>query len=133
MTGVAKNTIVKLLADIGDACSCYHEDNVVNLNRRRVQCDEIWSFCYAKEKKVPAEKKGQFGCGDMWTWTASDADSKLIVDWALTSDRSGNSATEFMTGVAARLANRVQLTTDGLKSYLVAVYNAFENDEDHAC
>jgi IS1 family transposase len=132
MTGVAKNTIVKLLADIGTACAAYHDEHVRDLKTTQIQCDEIWSFVGMKEKNVPKEKQGQFGYGDVWTWTALDADSKLIIDWSLTGDRRKPAATEFLQGVADRLANRVQLTTDGLKSYLDAVYRVFGNDVDHA-
>src|SRR2546421_7853586 len=76
MTGVAKNTIVKLLADLGEACQKYHDEHVRNVTSQRIQCDEIWSFCYARKQNVPADKRGQFGYGDVWTWTAIDADSK---------------------------------------------------------
>jgi hypothetical protein len=81
MTGVAKNTIVKLLTDIGFACAEYQDKAFRNLNCKRIQCDEIWSFCHAKQKNVPAEKIGQFGYGDVWTWVAMDADSKLVPCW----------------------------------------------------
>lgn len=124
MTGAAKHTVLKLLAELGEACAKYHDQHVRNLNTRKVQCDEIWSFCYAKQKNVPAEKAGQFGYGDVWTWTALDADSKLIISYML-GLRDGGYATEFMNDVAHRLANRVQLTTDGLKAYLDAVEDAF--------
>jgi IS1 family transposase len=97
----------------------------------RIQCDEIWSFCYAKQKNVPDEMKGVFGYGDVWTWTALDADSKLIVSYML-GLRDGGYATEFMNDVAGRLANRVQLTTDGHKAYLDAVDDAFAGEVDYA-
>jgi IS1 family transposase len=124
MTGVAKNTIVKLLAEIGEACAAYHDEKVRNVKAKRVQCDEIWSFVYAKEKNVPIEKKGQFGVGSVWTWVAMDSESKLCVSY-LVGLRDGGYATEFMNDVASRLANRVQLTTDGLAAYLDAVDDAF--------
>lgn len=98
---------------------------------KRVQCDEIWSFVYAKAKNVPAEKKGVFGVGDVWTWTAIDADSKLIVSW-LVGTRDGTCATEFMKDVASRLSTRVQLTTDGHKVYLAAVEKAFGGAIDYS-
>ena len=131
MTGVAKNTVVKLLADLGEACSKYQGAHLKNLPCKRVQCDEIWSFCYSKQKNVPADKKGQWGYGDVWTWTALDADSKLIVSW-LVGLRDATNARVFMDDVASRLANRVQLTTDGHRPYLEAVANAFEGEVDYA-
>jgi IS1 family transposase len=130
MTGVAKNTVAKLLVDLGTACAKYHDEHVRNLNAKRVQVDEIWSFCYAKERNVPVEKRGQFGYGDVWTWTAIDADSKLIVSY-LVGLRDSGYATEFMD-VADRLADRVQLTSDGHNPYMKAVPDAFGNDIDYA-
>lgn len=131
MTGVAKNTVVKLLADLGAACDRFHDETVRNVRAKRVQCDEIWSFVYAKQKNVPAEKRGQFGIGDVWTWTAIDADSKLIVSW-LVGSRDGAAAYDFMQDVASRLRGRVQLTTDAHKPYLSAVEDAFGVDIDYA-
>lgn len=131
MTGVAKNTVVKLLADLGAACAKFHDETVRNVNAKRVQCDEIWSFVYAKAKNVPAEKRGEFGVGDVWTWTAIEAQSKLIVSW-LVGARDAGAAYDFMTDVASRLRNRVQLTTDGHKPYLAAVEDAFGADIDYA-
>ena len=131
MTGVAKNTIVKLLADVGKACADYQDKAFRNLTCKRIQCDEIWSFCYAKEKNVPEDKKGRFGYGDVWTWTAIDADTKLIPSW-LVSDRSACAATEFVKDLAGRLSNRVQLTTDGHRAYLTAVEDAFGSEIDYA-
>ncbi len=126
---VSTNTVTKLLIDAGTACAAYHDIAVRNLGSTRIQCDEIWSFCYAKEKNVPADKKGQNGYGDVYTWTAIDADTKLIVSWFI-GKRDAESATPFMQDVAARLKNRVQLTTDGLKAYLIAVEDAFGSDVD---
>jgi IS1 family transposase len=131
MTGVAKGTVLKLLVDLGNVCEEYQRRTLVNLKSKRIQCDEIWSFCYAKEKNVPAEKRGQFGYGDVYTWTALDADTKLMVSW-LVGERDAGYASEFMADVARRLANRVQLTTDGLKAYLMAVEDAFGADIDYA-
>jgi len=129
MTGVAKNTIVKLLADLGRACAEYQDKVFKNLSCKHIQCDEIWSFCYAKEKNVPEEKKGQFGYGDIWTFTAICADSKLVPSWFI-GNRDLESATLFLKDLAGRLANRIQLTTDGHKMYLDAVENAFGSDID---
>jgi IS1 family transposase len=131
MTGVAMNTILKLLAEIGDACAKYQDSALRNLTCKRVQCDEIWSFCYAKAKNVPAEKQGQFGYGDIWTWTAICADTKLIASWTV-GTRGAGTAYEFMQDLASRLANRVQLTTDGHRVYLDAVEAAFGAGVDYA-
>jgi IS1 family transposase len=131
MTGVAKGTILTLLEDIGTACAEFHDRAVRNVRSRRVQCDEIWQFCYAKEKNVPAEKKGHFGYGDVWTWTAVDADTKLTIAY-LVGKRDAGCAFEFMQDLAGRIANRVQLTTDGLRVYLEAVEGAFGCDIDYA-
>jgi IS1 family transposase len=129
MTGVAKNTIVKLLADVGLACAEYQDKAFRNLRCKRIQCDEIWSFCYAKEKNVPEDKKGVFGYGDVWTFTAICADTKLVPAWHI-GRRDLENATIFMKDLAARLANRVQLTTDGHHMYLDAVESAFGADVD---
>ena len=126
---VSKNTVTKLLVEVGSACQEFHNTHVVNVKSERVQCDEIWSFCYAKQKNVTGLMPD--GAGDVWTWTALDADSKLIVSWYV-GDREARSANEFMQDVASRLVNRVQLTTDGHKAYLKAVENAFHNDIDFA-
>jgi IS1 family transposase len=131
MTGVAKNTIAKLLVDVGEACAKHHSRTVVKVPSRRIQCDEIWSFCYAKRKNVPLEKQGEFGYGDVWTWTAIDADSKLCVSW-LVGTRDADDALEFMDDVARRLQYRVQLTTDGHRAYLSAVDEAFGGGIDYA-
>jgi IS1 family transposase len=131
MTGVSKNTIARLLVELGAACSQYLDKALVNLNCKRIQCDEIWSFCYAKDKNVPADKRGQFGYGDVWTWTAMDADSKLIVSW-LVAGRDAGSAYGFMQDLAKRLASRVQLTTDGHRAYLTAVEDNFGSEIDYA-
>jgi hypothetical protein len=131
MTGAAKNTVLKLLAELGEACAKFHATHVRNVKARRVQCDEIWAFCYAKQKNVPQTMRGVFGFGDVWTWTAIEQDSKLIISYMI-GLRDGGYATEFMQDVASRLANRVQLTTDGLKAYLEAVEDAFGGDVDYA-
>lgn len=131
MTGVAKNTVVKLLVDLGTACAAYQAETLVNLPCKRIQADEIWSFVGAKDKNVPADRQGEFGIGSVWTWTAICADTKLCVSW-LVSSRDAGAAYEFMTDVASRLRNRVQLTTDGHKPYLSAVEGAFGADVDYA-
>jgi IS1 family transposase len=131
MTGVAKNTIAKLLVVLGAACSEYLNKSLVNLNSKRVQCDEIWSFVYAKQKNVTQEIADRRIAGDVWTWVALDADTKLVCSW-LVGKRDGGCATDFINDLAGRLANRVQLTTDGHKVYLNAILNAFENDIDYA-
>ena len=117
ITGFARMTIEKLLRDLGAACQQYHDAHVSELTCQRVQADEIWAFCYARKKNVPEEKKGVFGFGDVWTWTAIDADTKLMISWRV-DDRSGEAAEAFMRDVASRIVNRVQLTTDGLHAYL---------------
>jgi IS1 family transposase len=130
ITGSAKNTVIRLLLEVGAACDAYQNRALRNLKTQRVQCDEIWSFVGSKEKNTtPKAKKA--GNGDAWTWTAIDADSKLIVSW-LVGGRDAGYAHDFMQDVAARLATRVQLTVDGHKPYLHAVANAFGNDIDFA-
>jgi IS1 family transposase len=131
LTGVSKITVTKLLVDAGKACEAYHNANVRNVTSRRIQADEIWSFCYAKQRNVATAKAAPEEAGDVWTWTALDADSKLIVSY-LVGGRDAGYAHEFMQDVAGRLANRVQLTTDGLKAYLEAVDGAFGADIDYA-
>ncbi len=114
---VSKNTVLKLLRDVGKKCSEYQDKAFHNLTSKKIQCDEIWSFCYAKEKNVPEKFKGQFGYGDVWTWTAIDADTKLVPSWFV-GDRTIDTATVFIKDLASRLKNKVQLTTDGHKAYL---------------
>ena len=131
MTGVAKNTVQKLLLELGAACTRYQDETMRNLKCERLQCDEIWSFVYAKEKNVTADIAEKQVAGSVWTWTAIDADSKLIPCW-LIGKRDAGCATEFMQDLAGRLSNRVQLTTDGLKVYMNAVIDAFAGDIDYA-
>ena len=119
ITGASINTVTKLLVAAGKACSAYHDATVRNVSSKRVQVDEIWSFTYAKEKNVARAKAAPEYAGDTWTWTALDADSKLIVSW-LVGGRDAGYATEFMQDLAGRLANRVQLTSDGHRAYLSA-------------
>jgi IS1 family transposase len=129
--GVSINTVSKLLVEAGEACAAYHDKAVRDVTAQHVQCDEIWSFCYAKEKNVPTAKNAPEGAGDVWTWTALERDSKMILSYEV-GDRSGATAIEFMDDLRARLANRVQLTTDGHKAYLEAVEGAFGDDVDYA-
>jgi IS1 family transposase len=128
MTGVAKNTVTNLLVDLGAACEAYQTERLVNLPCRRIQCDEIWSFVGAKQKNA---NEGAQGVGDVWTWTAICADTKLIASWQV-GDRGAETAKGFISDLAGRLANRVQLTTDGHKVYLNAIENAFGDDIDYA-
>jgi IS1 family transposase len=128
---VSINTVAKMLVDAGEACAAFHDEKVRGVRSKRVQVDEIWSFCAAKQKNVPNMKRPIDGAGDIWTWTALDADSKLIVQWFV-GGRDGHSAKLFIDDLATRLATRVQLTSDGLKAYLEAVEGAFGADIDYA-
>jgi len=130
MTGVAKNTVVKLLCDLGRACSAYQDKAFVNLNCKRIQCDEIWSFIGAKEKNCTVEMKKK-GAGDIWTWTAIDAETKLIPCWFV-GQRHAGCAYHFLSDLKDRLAHRVQLTTDGHGAYLHAVDQVFGTEIDYA-
>ncbi len=131
LADVSINTVTKLLVDIGAACQSYHDEHVRNVKSKRVQCDEIWSFIYAKDKNLPDNLQGKYGMGSVWTWVGLDADSKLAITW-LVGNRDATYARLFMDDVASRLANRVQLTTDGLKAYLDAVEESFGADVDFA-
>ncbi len=131
ITGFAKNTITKLLVAVGGACDDYQDGVFRNLSCKVLQADEIWSYCYAREKNVPSEKRGEFGYGDVWTFVAIDADTKLVPAWMIGS-RTPQTAHLFMTDLADRLANRVQLTTDGHKMYVKAVEAGFGDGIDFA-
>ena len=131
IAGVSINTVTKLLEDVGAVCSALHDDMVRGVNAKRVQCDEIWSFCYAKAKNVNTAKTAPDEAGDVWTWTALEADSKLILSW-LAGGRDSQYAIAFMDDVRARITNRVQITTDGHKAYLEAIEGAFGGDVDYA-
>lgn len=131
MTSVAKNTIVKLLIDIGAACSTYQDKALRNLICKRIQCDGIWSFVYAKEKNLPDQLHDEFGYGDVWTWAAFDVDTKLAVSW-MVGGRDADHAKIFITDVASRLANHIQLTTEGYKVYLDAVSESLGGAVDYA-
>lgn len=123
MTGIAKKTVARLAVEIGEACERFADNVMRELPCTKIQCDEIWSFCYAKAKNVPDHLRGS-GAGDVWTWVAIDPDTKLIPAWYI-GDRTAKSAYPFMRSVAKRLKNRVQLSTDGHRAYLIAVQAAF--------
>jgi len=131
ITGAARNTITTLLVELGIACAAYQEKALRNLTSTRIECDEIWAFCYAKARNVPEQHRDEFGYGDVWTWTAIDPDTKLVPSW-LVGQRDGADATLFLADLASRLSNRVQLTTDGHRPYLEAVEAAFGRDVDYA-
>jgi IS1 family transposase len=131
LTGASKNTVTKLLVDAGKACAAYHDEHVRGLTSKRIQVDEIWTFTYAKAKNVAAAKAAPEGAGDTWTWTAIDADIKLIASW-LVGGRDAEYALAFMDDLRSRLLNRVQLTSDGHAAYLQAVEGAFGADIDYA-
>lgn len=125
------NTVARLLAEVGEACSKYQDAHLRNLMCKRLQLDEIWSFVAMKDKQVPADLKGTPGIGDTWTWTAIDADSKLVVSW-MVGNRSALAANLFVKDLASRLKNRVQITTDGLAVYVDAIAGAFNGEVDYA-
>jgi IS1 family transposase len=124
---VSINTVTKLLVDAGTVCAAFHDRNVRKVTPKHVQCDEIWSFCYAKAKALPTAKAKPEGAGNVWTFTAIDAHSKLIVSW-LVGARDGETAYYFMDDLRERLASRVQLTTDGLRAYIDAVGGTFGSE-----
>jgi IS1 family transposase len=128
---VSINTVTKLLVDAGRVCAVFHDEKVRNVKARRVQVDEIWSFTYAKQKNVAKAKAAPAEAGDAWTWTAIEADTKLIISW-LVGGRDGDYAMGLMDDLQSRLANRVQLTSAGHKAYLDAVEGAFGGDIDYA-
>ncbi|MCA1571675.1 MAG: IS1 family transposase [Chloroflexi bacterium] len=131
MTGAAKNTVTKLLVDLGAACEQYQAAELVDLPCRTIQCDEIWAFCYSKQKNVPEQHRGTYGYGDVWTWTAICADTKLVPSW-LVGERTVDDAWTFLSDLQGRLAERVQISSDGLKIYIQAVDLAFGPEVDFA-
>ncbi len=131
MTGFAQNTIMKLLVELGDAATEYQSRTLRNLTATRIECDEIWAFVHAKARNVPEKHAGEFGYGDVWTWIAIDADTKLIPAW-LVGPRDEIAAREFIADLGSRLANRVQITTDGHKPYQEAIETEFGRDVDYA-
>ena len=131
LVGCSINTVTKLLIEVGTVCNQYQHETLRNLNCKRIQCDEIWAFCGMKEKNVPDERKGEYGYGDVYTWTGIDADTKLMVSY-MVGNRDAEYAALFMDDLASRLSNRVQLTTDGHRPYLEAVETSFHGDIDYA-
>jgi len=131
LTGASKNTVIKLMIDAGKACAAYHDDNVRNLRAERIQVDEIWSFVYSKNLNVKQAKAAPFDAGDVWTWTAIDADTKLIATWYV-GDRTTDSARIFLGDLKDRVSNRMQLTSDGHRPYLKAVEHVFGDEIDYA-
>ena len=131
MYSVGKNTVARLLIDAGVACAVYQDEVLKNLNCTRIQCDEIWSYVGAKDRNVPEDHQDDPDYGSIWTWVAIDADTKLVASW-LVGQRDAGFATEFIQDLASRLANRVQLTSDGLKLYVNAIMNSFADDIDYA-
>jgi IS1 family transposase len=130
MTGVAKHTVLKLLKDMGCACAAYHNAHVRNVSVRRIQADEVWSYVYGKDKNI-SEEQMKNGAGSVWTWTAIDADTKLVISYTL-GNRGAETAHAFMQDVASRVSTRIQLTTDGHRVYADAVEDAFGADIDYA-
>jgi IS1 family transposase len=128
---VAFNTVLKFVPEIGQVCADYQDRVFHNLKCKKVQCDEIWSFCYSKQKNVPKDKKGQFGYGDVWTWVALDADTKLVPSF-MVGYHDARTARLFINDLASRLLDRIQLTTDGYRVYLQAVEDAFGSEIDYA-
>lgn len=131
VSGASKMTVLKLLADVGDACAEFHDNRVRGISTKQVECDEIWSFVYAKEKNVSRAMAAPHNAGDAWTWTALDADTKLMISY-LVANRDADSALAFTTDLRARLDGSVQLTTDGLKLYIEAVTETFGSQVDYA-
>ncbi len=131
MTGFARNTITTLLVQLGTACAAYQDYALRNLTSTRIECDETWAFCYAKAKNVPEDRRGEFGYGDVWTWVAIDPDTKLVASW-LVGMRDLPEARAFIADLGSRLANRVQITTDGHRPYIEAIEAEFGRDVDYA-
>jgi IS1 family transposase len=131
MAGCSINTVSKLLLDIGEACAAYQDEHLRDLPCKTIEADEIWSFVYSKQKNVPEDLKGMFGVGDVWTWTALDADAKLIASWYV-GERKYEDARTLMEDLKGRLRDRIQLTTDGHSVYVAAVGLTFRNNIDWA-
>ena len=131
ITGVSKNTVTKLLVDLGSVCAAYQDAVLNDLPCKRIEADEIWTFCYSKAKNVPNDKLGRFGYGDVWTFTAICADTKIVPTWRI-GPRDLGTATDFMQDLAGRLSSRIQLTTDGHRMYIEAVEAAFAHEIDFA-
>ena len=131
VVGVSINTVTKILEDAGNVCSAFHDEKVRGVKAARIQCEEIWSFTYAKQKNVATAKRQDLAYGDTWTWTGIEAQSKLIISW-LVGGRDSDYAIAFMDDMRSRIVNRVQITTDGHKAYLEAVEGAFGGEVDYA-
>lgn len=132
MTGAAKMTVLSLIREVGASCLRFHDAMVRYLPTERVQCDEVWSFCYSKQKNVPKHLQGKSGFGSVWTWTAMDADSKLLISWQL-SDRNFEAADALIADLKKRCSMHVQISTDGLPDYWVAITKHYRNGgADHA-
>jgi IS1 family transposase len=131
ITGRSINTVLKLLADLGDACEKFLDETMLDLPATRIECDEIWAFCYAKARNVPEARKDELGMGDVWTWVALDPDTKLVVTW-LVGERDAPTCNAFLFDLSLRLRNRVTLTTDGHQPYVEAVERAFGPNIDYA-
>ena len=129
MTGVGYVTILRLIARVGAACQQFHDAQVRNLGATRIQCDEVWSFVGMKQRNVPPELQGVIGVGSVWTWTALDADSKLLVSW-MASNRSQEAADAFIADLKSRTSMRLQITSDGLSAYLDAIKKAYPHHGD---
>lgn len=131
LTGICKDTVLKLLCDLGPACAKFHDGIARHLPCKRLEVDELWCFCHAKDRNIPDELQGRRGVGSIWTWVSMDTDSKFVVNW-LTGTRSAEDANQFMGDLSRRLKNRVQITSDGHKPYVEAVENAFGSEVDFA-
>ena len=131
ITGRSINTVTKLLVDLGRACTDYQMRTLVDLPASRVECDEIWAFCYSKQRNVPEEHQFEWGYGDVWTWVALDPDTKLVCSW-LIGRRDSEAAMAFLADLGPRLRNRVQITTDGHRPYIEAIEAQFGQDVDYA-
>lgn len=132
VVGCSIMTVMKLMVEAGEACERFHNEHVRNLQTKRVECDEIWAFCHAKQKNAAKAKRSSGYVGDLWTWTAIDSDSKLIISWVVSTTRDGHSAIALMHDLRSRLSGRVQMTTDGWKAYMDAVEGSFGRDVDYA-
>ena len=132
VVGVSINTVAKLLSEAGEACAAYHDTHVHHVSAQQIQCDEIWSFCYAKEKNLDYVTGDPEYAGNVWTWTAIDRESRLIISWMISADRDADNAKDFIQDLSLRLDNRIQLSTDGLISYIDAVERAFGTEVDYA-
>ncbi len=132
VAGVSSNTVMKLVVDAGRVCDAYHNENVRGVEAKRIQCDEIWAFCYAKDRNLPTAKSAPEDAGSIWTWTAIDRDTKMILSWLVSPERDAEAAQAFMIDLRERVVGRPQIITDGLESYTEAAIAAFEGKVDYA-